>query len=425
MVAGLFFCVVVGAEVGAEVLTGTWEVVAVVWMPVTVAPPAEITFSTEVEFAAFVTAVCSAEICAVRFTAPPFPPLPAIAAIAEELGKKTVITTWKATAARLLSVTTVTLTVLGSTPRDDATLLAIALVSTVLGSPVIAMVRVTVAAVVVVGAGVGVLVGVSVGVPVGAEVGDGVDVLPGADVGAEVDVLPGADVGAGVPGADVGLGVGAVLLPPVMLPPVVTEPVVAEPPPVVAEPEPVPEVALEEPVPDTEPEVDAVLLSSSTAFSLLAAVAFTKLEAGAVQVSPKTWEADTKGESKPFPPKTTKFPDTSTPATPLERAPGAEKEPREAPRVPKTYCQVLEAMSNFQRSLVGACFPLLRTFPPNMYNSLPCDQEEAECTPPGVPCPPTAGYTAFLLVELPEIKVHALFLNCHKSLKTTPLVCPP
>lgn len=162
MLARLFLLVVVGAEVGVEpvvavdpvvevLVTGTCSVVVVAVMPVTVAPEDEITLCTAVEFAALVTACCSTASCAVMFGAPDPPVVlpPTTASIADELAKKTVITTWKFTALFFESITMVALTVLGSTPREAATLLAREVVSTAVGSPVIASWRVTVAAVVV------------------------------------------------------------------------------------------------------------------------------------------------------------------------------------------------------------------------------------------------------------------------------------
>lgn len=160
LLARLFLFVVVGAEVGdvvpvvavdPVVETGTCSVVVVAVMPVTVAPEEEITLCTAVEFAALVTACCNTASCAVMFGAPDPPVVlpPITDSIADVLGKKTVITTWKATALFFPSITMVALTVLGSTPREEATLLAREVVSTAAGSPVIANWRVTVAVVVV------------------------------------------------------------------------------------------------------------------------------------------------------------------------------------------------------------------------------------------------------------------------------------
>lgn len=117
-------------------------------MPVTVAPEDAITFMTADEFAAAVTTLFNAATEAVMLGAP-LPPevLPPVAAsMAELLGKNTVITMWKALeTARFSSRTIVTLTVLGSTPRDDATEAPRSAVFTAAGSPCICKLRVTVA----------------------------------------------------------------------------------------------------------------------------------------------------------------------------------------------------------------------------------------------------------------------------------------
>lgn len=145
-----------------------------------------------------------------------------------------------------------------------------------------------------------------------------------------------------------------------------------------------------------------------------------------VQVSPKMWAA-TAGESNPFPPKTAKLPYLLIEATALKRAPGAERDPAARLAVPETYCHVLVAMSNFQMLLERTCLPSRIDFPPNMYKPFWYTQEAAECTPPGDPCPPMMGKTAFWLLSVPLMytRVHWLFLNCQRSLKTAERDCPP